>query len=90
MTELEIFNSRGGFQMPSAEAIAALDDDSREKFRAVQEAAAENETCKSNLDTAHKAVDVALAEYHAAQAALPRRTQTDNAREFIASERVQG
>ena len=53
MTELEIFNSRGGFQMPSAEAIAALDDDSREKFRAVQEAATENETCKANLDARH-------------------------------------
>jgi hypothetical protein len=89
MTELEIFNSRGGFQMPSAEAIAALDDDSREKFRAVQEAAAENETCKANLDAAHEAVSVAYDEREAALAATRKRTHVDNAKEFIASERMQ-
>jgi hypothetical protein len=89
MTELEIFNSRGGFQMPSAEAIAALDDDSREKFRIVQEAAAENEADKQKLDAAIAAVTAAHAEREAAHAAVRRRSHTDNAKEFIASERMQ-
>jgi len=86
MTNLELFDGRGKFVMPSAEAIAALDDDSREKFRAVQEAATENENDKRNLDAALEALTDAHDEREAAHAAVRQRTQTDNAKEFIASE----
>jgi hypothetical protein len=86
---VEMFDSKGRFVMPSAEDVAALPDDAREKFHTVQEAATENETCKANLDSAYKRVADAIAERDAAQKAIPKRTQTDNARDFIRSARMQ-
>jgi hypothetical protein len=88
MTNLEFFDGHGKFVMPSAEAIAALDDDAREKFRAVQEAATENENDKRNLEAELEALSDAHDEREAAHAAVRQRTQTDNAKEYIESERL--
>jgi hypothetical protein len=92
MSTIELFNSRGAFVMPSAEAIAELDPDKQERFAAVQAAATRLETFQASRKTP-QAVDDAIAERDAAEKDLhrlqPKITMTQNAKDVIASNRAE-
>jgi hypothetical protein len=91
MSTIELFNSRGAFVMPSAEAIAELDPDKQERFAAVQAAATRLETFQASRKTP-QAVDDALAERDASEADLrrlrPKVSAVQNAKDVIASNRA--
>lgn len=53
---IEMFDKRGCFVMPEAEAIAALDSDTRKRFRAIEAAAKENDKAVAALKAARKRV----------------------------------
>jgi hypothetical protein len=89
--QIELFDGKGQFVMPSAAAVAELDADKQERFAAVRAAATELETFKASRKTP-KAVNDALDERDAAEKDLrrlqPKITMTQNAKDVIASNRA--
>jgi hypothetical protein len=92
MSTIELFDSKGRFVMPSAEAIATLDAETQERFRAVQEAAAVSENATELRKVAEQKVLAALAERDNAERDLlrirPRVTATQAAKDWIRSEQA--
>jgi hypothetical protein len=90
---IELFDSKGRFVMPSAEAIAELDAPTQQRFAAVQSAATELEGATANRVAAEKAVTAALDERDASEKDLlairPKVSAVQNAKEWIASQRAQ-
>jgi hypothetical protein len=85
---MNLYNSKGLFQMPSEAELAELPADVREKFDTVRIANDGLVTATSNKQAAEKAVTDAIEIRDAARKALPKWTPTDNAKAFIASERA--
>lgn len=86
---LVFFDKRGKFVMPSAEAIAALDDNTREAFAAVQAAATELETATANREAAEQSERDAIAEETAAEKAMPKITFFDQWKQAVASRKME-
>jgi hypothetical protein len=88
---IELFDGKGRFVMPSAEAIAELDAPTQQRFAAVQAAATELETATANRKAAEQGVTDALAERDAAETDLrlkrPKVSAVQNAKDWIASQR---
>ena len=89
----EIFNKYGHFVMPSEEQIATLDPDTQQRFRAVREAADENDAAKAKREAAEQAVKDAIAERDAAEKELkrvrPKVDPTTLAKAIIAANRAE-
>ena len=87
----EIFDKFGRFVMPTAEQIAGLDTDTRDRFAAVQAASVECEAATATRKAAEQKVSDAIAERDASEKDLrrlrPPLSAVANAKEFIASER---
>jgi hypothetical protein len=90
---IELFDKYGKFVMPSAEAIATLDAETQERFRAVQEAVAVSKNATELRKVAEQNVLAALAERDNAEADLlrirPRITATEAAKQWIRSQRAE-
>jgi hypothetical protein len=88
---IELFDSKGRFVMPSAEAIAELDPGTQQRFAAVQAAATELETATASRVAAEQGVTDALAERDASETDLralrPKVSAVQNAKDWIASQR---
>lgn len=89
---LELFDSKGHFVMPSAEAIATLDAGTQERFRAVQAAALASESATAATKAATAAVVQAMDAARRADDRLrqvrPPVTQVQAAKEWIAGQRA--
>ena len=94
MTDLQLFDSKGNFQMPDDAAIAALDPATRELFKAVQTAAQELVVVNAELKAAEQKVRDLMAEHAEADKDLrtlrPSVSLVDAARIWILSQRLQG
>jgi hypothetical protein len=91
-TTIEIFDRFGRFVMPDASVIEAMDPDTQERFKGVQEASAALETFKATRKTpqavtdAVAARDAAEAELFRVQPAVDRIAMT---KEWIRSQRAE-
>ena len=92
MTDLELFDSRGQFQMPPAEVIASMDDDVRERWLSVAEASAETSQVEADLKAAESHVQSLIEETRELETEIrtrwPGQTREQAIREFLATERA--
>ena len=92
MTDLELFDSRGKFVMPSEEQINALDADTRGRWQAVRNAAFEHDAAKVELKTAETRVVDLMTEVGEVETYIrdrfPGQTREQALREFLATERA--
>jgi uncharacterized caspase-like protein len=92
MVDLELFDSRGAFVMPSEEQINALDAPTRERWAAVRDAAADSEAADAALKAAEAHVTDMMAEVRDAERYMrenfPPLTPDAAIRQFLATERM--
>jgi hypothetical protein len=90
---IELFDKYGKFVMPSAEQITALDPDTQERFRAVQDAAGDLEKATELRTAAEQGVTDAIAERAESEKDLrrlrPRVDPTQAAKEWIRSQQAE-
>lgn len=88
---LELFDSRGRFKMPSPEQVAKLDDATRQRFEAVQQAALANEAAAAATKVAKDRVENAVVFLRSAEENLrtlrPPISAVANVKAWIASQR---
>jgi hypothetical protein len=86
----QVFDSSGIFQMPSDDVVEALSDERRERLETLARCAANAKAAEVELKSATAEQTKAVAANIAAEQILdrvrPKRTQTDNARDFIRQE----
>lgn len=90
--QIELFDTKGRFKMPTPEAVAALDPTTQANFAAVSEAALELEQKTAERIAAEQGVEAALIERNEAENELlrvrPKITEIQNAKaEILAARR---
>src|ERR1700722_15274264 len=86
----QVFDSVGAFQMPTDDVIKSLSPDRRKRLSALALAAKNNAAADAELKDAPTAQADAVKANIAAEQTLdrvrPKRTQTDNSRDFLRAE----
>jgi arginine deiminase len=92
MSELELFDSRGRFVLPSPDVIAKMDEATRERWLTVAEAAQEHDAIAADLKAAESRVTELMEQTHDLDAYIrenfPAQSREAAIREYLATERA--